>query len=441
LIYQKFRLLKLYHYGKDNLSLIGRFLFMKSEIVEAFNQIVKDKNIEKDLLSSILENIMYSIVKKKYGTTENFNIFVSMDKGEIEIHQSKIIVDNVQDENLEIDLETARKVEPDLEIGDEFLEIIDPSSFGRRLIISAKQNLNQKIKEAEKDVIFEEFQNRVGEIIIGDIRQINRNEIYLNVEQIEVILPKKEQIYNEKYRRGDHVRVLIKDVNRSNRGPEIIVSRADPSFLIRLFELEVPEIYDGIIEIKGIAREAGDRTKIAVYSNDKRIDAVGACVGMKGIRIQSIVRELNDEKIDIINWSIESEIFIARALSPAKPIKVIIDEDSQKAAAIIPDNQISLAIGKGGQNKRLASKLTGFEIDTIKESDYSQMIAEETEEEIEIADIKELSLSIINKLISSGYETVNDILEADKEALLKIHGIGPKTVEQIYQAIEDIKGE
>lgn len=414
---------------------------MKSEIVEAFNQIVKDKNIDKELLSSILESIMYSVVKKKYGNADNFNIFVSMDKGEIEICQNKTIVTKVQDENLEIDVETARKVEPDLEIGDEFLEIIDPTSFGRRLIISAKQNLNQKIKEAEKDVIFEEFKNRIGEIIIGDIRQVNRNEIYLNVEKIEVVLPKKEQIYNEKYRRGDHLRVLIKEVNRTNRGPEIIVTRADPNFLIRLFELEVPEIYDGIIELKGIAREAGDRTKIAVYSNDKRIDAVGACVGMKGVRIQSIVRELNDEKIDIINWSSEPEIYIGRALSPAKPVKVIIDETNKKAAAVISDYQISLAIGKGGQNKRLASKLSGYEIDTIKESDYSQMIAEETDEEIELADISELAPSIVSKLISSGYETVNDVLQADKESLLKIYGIGPKTLEQIFETLEKYKGE
>ena len=412
---------------------------MKSEIVEAFSQIVKEKNIEKELLSSILENIMYTIVKKKYGAADNFNIFVSLDKGEIEICQCKVIVDKVEDENLEIDLETARKVEPDLDIGDEFLEIIDPTSFGRRLIISAKQNLNQKIKEAEKDIIFEEYKNRVGEIIVGDIRQINRNEIYLNVERIEVILPKREQIYNEKYRRGDHLRVLIKEVSRTNRGPDIIVSRADPNFLIRLFELEVPEIYEGIIEVKGIAREAGDRTKIAVYSNDKRIDAVGACVGMKGIRIQSIVRELNDEKIDIINWSSEPEIFIARALSPAKPIKVIIDEENKKAGAVIPDSQISLAIGKGGQNKRLASKLVGYEIDTIKESDYSQMIAEETEEEIELTEIKEISPAIVNKLVASGYETVNDLLDMDKETLLKIHGIGPKTVEAIFEAIEDYR--
>jgi len=414
---------------------------MKSDIVEAFNQIVKDKNIEKELLSSILENIMYSIVKKKYGNADNFNIFVSMDKGEIEICQCKTIVETVEDENLEIDLDTARRVEPDLDIGDEFLEIVDPASFGRRLIISAKQNLNQKIKEAEKDVVFEEYQNRIGEIIIGDIRQVNRNEIYLNVDKIEVVLPRGEQIYNEKYRRGDHLRVLIKDVSRTSRGPEIIVSRSDPNFLIRLFELEVPEIYDGIIEVKGIAREAGDRTKIAVYSNDKRIDAVGACVGMKGVRIQSIVRELNDEKIDIVNWSGEPEIFIARALSPAKPVKVIIDEANKKAVSVISDHQISLAIGKGGQNKRLASKLSGYEIDTIKESDYFEMMAEETAEGIDLSDIKELSPSVVSKLISSGYETVEDILDADKEDLLKIHGIGPKTVDLILEIVANMKEE
>lgn len=415
---------------------------MKSEIVEAFGQIVKEKNIEKDLLSSILEAIIHSIVKKKYGSTDNFNIFVSMDKGEIEICQTKTIVENVTNENTEIDLEAARKVEPDLEVGDEFLEIIDPATFGRRLIIAAKQNLNQKIKEAEKDIIFEDFKDRVNEIIVGDIRQLNRSEIYLNVERTEVVLPKREQIYNEKYRRGDHLRVLIKEVNRTNRGPEIVVSRSDPNFLVRLFELEVPEIYDGVIEIKGIAREAGDRTKIAVSSNDKRIDAVGACVGMKGIRIQSIVKELNDEKIDIINWSSEPEIFIARALSPAKPNKVIIDQQNKKAIAIIADSQISLAIGKGGQNKRLASKLSGYEIDTIKESDYSQMLSEEEpSNEIEIVGIKELSPSVINKLIASGFETVDEILEADRSALLEIHGFGPKTVDLILETIKKVKGE
>lgn len=412
---------------------------MKSDIVEAFTQIVKEKNIDKELLSSILESIMYSMIKKKYGSTDNFDIYVSMEKGEIEICQSKMIVEKVEDENLEIDLETAQKVEPDLEVGDEFLDIIDPSSFGRRLIISAKQNLNQKIKEAEKDVIFEEFKNRVGEIIIGDIRQLNRNEIFLNIDRIEVVLPKREQIYNEKYRRGDHLRVLIKEVTRTNRGPEIIVSRADPKFLVRMFELEVPEIYDGIIEVKGIAREAGDRTKIAVLSNDKRIDAVGACVGMKGMRIQSIVKELNDEKIDIINWASDPEIFITRAMNPAKPLKVIVAEENNQALAVIPDSQISLAIGKGGQNKRLASKLTGFEIDTIKESDYAEMVADEADEDIDIVEIEELPESYVKKLVANGYETLGDVLEAKREELLEISGFGPKTVDKILETLKNLE--
>lgn len=414
---------------------------MKSDIIEAFSQIIKEKNIEKELLSSIIENIMYSMIKKKYGEVDNFDVFVNMEKGEIEISQIKTIVDTVTDETFEIDLESARKVEPDLEIGDEYLEIVDPASFGRRLIISAKQNLNQKIKEAEKDIIFGEFKNRIGEIVVGDIRQMNRNEIYLNIEGIEIVLPKREQIYNERYRRGDHLRVLIKDVVRSHRGPEIVVSRADANFLVRLFEIEVPEIDDGIIEIKGISREAGDRTKIAVYSNDKRIDAVGACVGMKGVRIQSIVKELNNEKIDIIPWSSEAEIFISRSINPAKPLKVIIDEEEKKAVAIISDEQISLAIGKGGQNKRLASKLTGYEIETIKESDYQEIVTEETADDMDVVELEELGKSVIDKLVSQGLETVNDVVQAGKDSVAKIRGIGPKTVDKIFTLIDSLYEE
>lgn len=415
---------------------------MKSEIVEAFSELVKEKNIDRDLLRDIVEQIIISMIKKKYGTADNFSVFVSLEKGEIEIYQTKTIVEKVTDPVTEIDLESARKVEPDLEIGDEFLEIIDPTSFGRRLIISAKQNLNQKLKEAEKDIVYDEYKNRVGEFIMGDIRQINRNEIFLNVDGVELILPKSEQIYNERYRRGEHLRVLIKEVNQTPRGPEIIVTRSDPNFLIRLFELEIPEILDGIIEIKAIAREPGDRTKIAVYSNDKRIDAVGACVGMKGVRIQSIVKELNDEKIDIINWSSEPEVFITRALNPAKPIKIILNKEEKKAIAVIADSQISLAIGKGGQNKRLASKLTGYEIETIKESEYLAMMADDSYLAIDVTELEdELGASVIKKLVANGMETIGDIVDAGEEELLRLNGIGPKTVEKIFETIEKVKQE
>lgn len=410
---------------------------MKSDIIEAFSLLVKEKSMDKDVLTGIIEDIFLSMIKKKYGTSDNFDVFVNMEKGEIEIYQSKTVVEKVQDEITEIDLETARQAEESYDIGDEYMEIIDAAQFGRRLIISAKQNLNQRIKEVEKEHIFEEFKNRVGEIITGDIRQINRDEIFLNAEGTEVVLKKHEQIPNERYRRGETLRAVIKEVAWSSRGPEIIISRADPMFLTRLFELEVPEIYDGIIEIKGIAREPGERTKIAVYSNDKRIDAVGACVGMKGMRIQAIVKELNNEKIDIINWSSEPEIFITRALSPAKPKRIAIDEEARKVIALLDDDQISLAIGKGGQNRRLAVKLTGYDIQTVKEDEYKTLTADEEEEGLLLSDIEGLSEKMINTLQIGGFDTASDVIESGVDALTELPGIGAKTAEKIFALVQD----
>ncbi|MBN2410318.1 transcription termination factor NusA [candidate division KSB1 bacterium] len=409
---------------------------MKSEIVTAFGALIKEKNVEKEVLTKIMEEIFLSMIKKKFGTSDNFDVFVNMEKGEIEIYQSKTIVEQVTDEVTEIDLETAQKAEPDLELGDEFLEIIDPSTFGRRLIISAKQNLNQRIKEVEKELIYDEFKNRVGEVLSGEIRQLNRDEIFLIAENTEVILPKSEQIPNEKYRRGESIRAVIKAVNKSSRGPEIIVSRADAMFLTRLFELEVPEIYEGIIEIKAINREAGERTKIAVYSNDKRIDAVGACVGMKGMRIQAIVKELNNEKIDIINWSSEPEIFITRALSPAKPKRIIIDEEGHKVIAVLSDEQISLAIGKGGQNRRLASKITGYDIQTVREEEYKDIIESESGLDLPLSEAEGISGKLKNTLLLGGFETIRDVVEADIEELVELPGIGQKTAEKIKESLE-----
>lgn len=410
---------------------------MKSEIAEAFVQISKEKNIDKSQLSDILQSIVMNMIKKKYGTADNFEIFINVDKGEIEIYQNKIVADVVTDPNTQIDIESARKVEPDLEVGDAFLEIVSPESFGRRLIITAKQNLNQRIKDEEKRLLLEEYQNRVGEIILGDIRQINRNEIYLNVDRTEVVMPKKEQIENEKYRRGDNVRAIIKEVARTNRGPEIIVSRADPNFLIRLFELEVPEIYDGIIEIKAVTRQPGERAKIAVFSNDKRIDAVGACVGMKGIRIQSVSRELNNEKIDVIPWSSEPEVFITRALSPSKPVRVLVDEPNKRAIAILPDDQVSLGIGRGGQNRRLSSKLTGYEIEIVKESDYRRMVEEQREKEVPIERLEGLTEGMLEKLKTAGVTSIKDIEERGLEGIIAIKGIGEKTAEKIFALVRE----
>jgi len=400
---------------------------MNQEIVEAFKDIARNKNIDRDLLGEIMENIFLMMIKKKYGATDYFDVIVNIDKGEIEIYQEKKIVETVTDPGLEISIAEARKFEPDLEVGDEYVEIIDPTSFGRRLIISAKQNLSQKIKEAEKEVIFEEFKNRIGEIIIGDITQMNKDEIYVSLEKTEVVMPKEEQIYNERYRRGDSIKAIIKEVVRSARGPEIIISRRDPRFLIHLFELEVPEIYDGIIEIRGVEREAGDRTKIAVESNDKRIDPIGACVGMKGVRIQAIVKELNNEKIDIISYSKDPKIYIARALSPCKPKYVEVNEETQSARVIVEDEQAALAYGKGGQSLRLASALTGYKIDIIRESD----LKEKEEEKIDIMLVESLSDKIKQKLVSNGFESAEDILDAGMKKIIEIPGIGVKTAEKI----------
>ncbi len=409
---------------------------MRIDIAEAISELTKEKKIDRDHLAEILEGVMLTMIKKKFGTTDNFEVFVNLDKGEIEIYQSKTIVEKVTDETTEIDVESAREIEPDLELGDEFVELVDPRRFGRRLIASAKQNLSQRLRDLEKESIFEEYQGRIGEIIIGDIRQINRNEIFINIDKTEVILPKEEQIQNERYRRGESIRAMVKEVRRSSRGPEIVVSRRDPQFLVRLLELEVPEIYDGIIEVKGVAREAGERAKIAVYSNDKRIDAVGACVGMKGIRIQAIVKELNNEKIDVINWSSDPQVFISRALSPAKPSYIILDKEAKSAVAIIPDDQISLAIGRGGVNRRLASELTGYEIETIKESDYQNMMSR-AKEELNLEQLEGIGNSILTKLKAAGYNTPEEVLRAGASQLVEIPGIGQKTAEKIIESVKN----
>lgn len=408
---------------------------MNVDIMEAITQIAKDKKIEKENLRDMLENIFTAMIQKKYGSADNFDVIVNIDKGDIEIYQEKTVVEEVVDPVREITLADALKIDEDAEIGEEIVEVIDPIQFGRRLIVSAKQNLNQRIRDFEKENLLDEYQNRLGEIIIGDIHQIHKRGMYINVDKTEVFLPREEQIFNERLRRGNTIRCLIKEVRNQGRGPEIIVSRADRNFLIRLFELEVPEIYDGIVEIKKVAREAGERSKIAVESIDRRIDPVGACVGMKGIRIQAIVKELNNEKIDVISFSSEPEIYVMRALTPAKPIKVIVNKEDKMAVAVIPDEMMSLAIGRSGVNLRLASELTDYQIEPIRESEYN------TESSIDytttaIEDIEELADSVKKKLLDAGYESISEIGEIGLNGLKEISGVGPKTAEKIWDVVK-----
>ncbi len=402
------------------------------QIVEAFKILAKEKNIEKENLSSIIEELFTSLLMKKYGeeNIDNFSVIINMDKGDVEIYHEKTVVETVIDELTEISLSDAKKIDKTLELDELCIEVVDPSIFGRRLINTAKQHLSQKIKDIEKQSIYEKFITKSKEIYTGYVHQIQRDRIFIvDEDKIELILPKSEQIPSDRFRRGEQVRGIIKSVDYTIRGPEIILSRSDNEFLERLFELEVPEIEDGIIEVKKISRVPGDRSKIVVYSSDRRIDAVGACVGMKGSRIQSIVRELNGEKIDIINWSDQPEILISRALSPAKPIDLYIDEEKSYALAVFDDDEINRAIGKEGANIRLTKSVTEFNIDVIKKSDYLKNKA------VKINDLTTLTDKHKNILIDNGLDDTKQFLDTSKEDLLKFKGLGEKTLEKINDLI------
>lgn len=395
----------------------------KKLIIESFTEMAKHKNIDKDLLQGVVEETLSMIIKKKYGQHANFDIIVNMERGDIEIYLTRTVVDDVVDDVTEIDIDEAIKYSDDeVEIGDDFIEEITldniSDSFGRRLISLASQNMNQKIREIEKDNIFNEYNAKVGEILVGEVYQIRRNDILILHNKVEMRLPREEQIPNEpyKYKKSQTVKTIIKEVRRSNNSsqPDIILSRASDQFLARLFEIEIPEIYDGIISIKAIARDPGERSKVAVQSFDERVDPVGACVGMKGIRIHSIVRELNNENIDLIEFSEDDAQFIARALSPAKVKDIQISNETRSATVIVPEDQVSLAIGKNGQNVRLASKLTGYSLALVKEGG----------EDIDIDEFRvELGDAIFNALVAMNIETAREFLDMEPAVLFEIPGM------------------
>ena len=408
---------------------------INKEIIEAFSVVAKEKNIDRTNLSTIIEDLFMTMIYKKYGEDrENFSVIVNMEKGEIEIYQEKVVVKDVVDPVCEISLEDALKVEPDLEIDDPFIDILSPEAFGRRLINTAKQHLSQRIRDIERESIFDEFNKKVGEIVVGSVHQIQRDRIFVNLDQAELLLPKSEQLPNDRYRRGESVRGVIKSVEFTSKGPEIMLSRSDNMFLERLFEMEIPEIEDGIIEIKAVSRSAGDRSKIVVYSSDQRIDAVGACVGMRGSRIQSVVRELNGEKIDIINWSNQPEILISRALAPAKPINVYIDEERPYVVAVFEDEELPIAIGRNGQNIKLASDVTGYTIDAVKKTDYEGI----TTEVIYLDELSGITSTQLETLSKNEIHTGDDFLDAEKSMLLELKGFGEKTIERISSIIEEM---
>ncbi len=408
---------------------------MNREIVESFADMVKMKGIDKDVLAGILEDVFTLLVRKKYGEEARCDVVVNMDRGDIEIYLERQIVDEVTDPGTQISIEEVNRKgnDDDLEVGEDYVEKIELVSLGRRLITLAKQSLNQKIREIEKDIIYNEYNELVGEIVVGDIYQIRKNDVLINHNKNELLLPRDEQIPYERYKKGETIRGIIKEVRKTGSSPQIIVSRADNMFLRRLFEIEIPEIYDGIIEIKGIAREPGERAKIAVESQDARIDAVGACVGMKGVRIHAIVRELNNENIDVVNYTDDPTLLIQRSLAPAKIKQVEVDEEAKQATVMADSDQVSLIVGRNGVNIRLAMKLTGYEIDVLREAKPF----EEYDEDVELIDLKEeLSEEVYNTLINNRYDTALEVLTAGAEKLMEIEGFDEEKVNTIIELLK-----
>jgi len=407
------------------------------ELIEVFSEIAREKNVERSELGSIIEELFLHLVERERGDASNCSVIVNLDKGEFEIYVEKEIVEDVEDPVMEITLDEIRDMDPelagDLELGESFIEIIDPIIFGRRMIHLAKQFFAQKLQDVEKKYIYEDYANRVGEIVIGTVHQVQRDNTFVNIEHAELRMPRKEQIKSERYRRGDAIRAVIKSVEITSRGPDIMISRSDNHFLYKLFEMEVPEIEDGVIEIRAISRHPGERAKIIVQSHDRRIDPVGACVGMRGSRIQAIVRELNNEKIDIINYSEQSEILVSRALSPAKPLDLYIDDDRKYCVAIFDDDELEYAIGRGGMNINLAADVTQYRIDAFGKKEYDR---KNMEQETLLADIPDMPTRAVKPLADCNISTVSELLNSEEEKLLEIKGIADTTLEKIYDAVQ-----
>ena len=403
------------------------------ELVDSFLEFKDLKNIDKQTMQHILEDVFRAMFKKKFETDEHIDIIVNIDKGDVQIFLNKEIVDDgeVEDPNVEIAYSDAIKIEPDFEIGEEVTEEFKFADFGRRNILSLRQNLISRILELEKDHLYKKYKERVGEIVTGEVYQVWKKEILvMDDDQNELLLPKSEQIPADFFKKGETVSAVVSKVDMRNSTPVIILSRTAPEFLERLFELEVPEVFDGLITIKKIVREPGERAKVAVESYDDRVDPVGACVGMKGSRIHGIVRELRNENIDVINYTSNNQLLIQRALSPAKISSLDINEEEKRVKVYLKPDQVSLAIGKGGNNIKLAGKLCGYEIDVYRdgEIDIEDVDLEEFADEIDSWIIDEL------KLI--GCDTAKAVLEIGIEDLVKRTDLEKETIEEVFRILK-----
>lgn len=398
-------------------------------LIDSFSEFKESKNIDRETMMHILEDVLRGTLKRNFGTDENCDIIINIDKGDLEMWRNREIVEdkNLEDPSLQIAYSDAIKIEPDFEVGEEVSEEIKLVDFGRRLIASLRQNLIARIIELEKDGLYNKYKDRVGAIISGEVYQIwKRETLIIDDEGNELVMPKNEQISSDYFKKGDSVRAIILKIDMINNSPVIVLSRTSPVFLERLFELEVPEVYDGLITIKNIVREPGERAKVAVESYDDRIDPVGACVGMKGSRIHGIVRELGNENIDVINFTNNTSLFISRALSPAKISSIKLDDENKQANVFLNPDQVSLAIGKGGFNIKLAGKLTGYEIDVyrdVEDADVEDVDIEEFADEIENW--------ILDELKGIGCDTAKSVLELSKEDLVKRTDLEEETVDEV----------
>jgi len=401
-------------------------------LVETFSEFKEFKNIDRETMMRIIEDVFRHMLIKKHGSDENFNVIVNIDKGDLEIWRNREIVDDgaVEDDNRQIAYSEAIKIEPDFEVGEEVTEEIKMKDFGRREILTIRQNLMSKIQEYEKDNIFKKYKEKIGEIITGEVYQVWKKEILvLDDEYIELTLPRSEQIPSDFYRKGDTIRAVVSKVDMRNNTPVIVLSRTSPAFLERLFEAEVPEVYDGLITIRNIVRVPGERAKLAVESYDDRIDPVGACVGMKGSRIHGIVRELRNENIDVINFTTNPSLYITRSLSPAKISSITINESTKRADVYMKPDQVSLAIGKGGYNIKLASKLTGYEIDVYRDTDFDN-------EDVDLQEFSdEIDQWIIDELKTIGCDTARSVLDLSIEELVNRTDLEEETIKEVIRIL------
>lgn len=403
-------------------------------LIDSFAEFAKSKNVDRPTMIRILEDVFRAMIRKKYETDENFDVTINADKGDLEILRIREIVDDNSEDIWDLDkisLTEARKIEPDFEVGEEVYEKIELEAFGRRAVQMARQTLIQKIKDLEKDLLFNQYEELVGEIISAEVYQVlGREVLMIDGEGNELILPKTEQISKDRFRKGDSARAIVHKVEMVNGNPKIILSRTSPIFLERLFENEVPEVFDGLITIKKIVREPGERAKVAVESYDDRIDPVGACVGMKGSRIHAIVRELQNENIDVINYTDNLELYVQRALSPAKVTSITVDKDRKRISVYLKPDQVSMAIGKGGFNIRLASRLVGYEIDVFRE------LGELEDEDVDLEEFSdEIDHWVIDELKKTGLDTAKSVLTLTKEDLLRRTELEEETIEDVFKIL------